>query len=165
VGGLDPESDDVPLLTPAIPGTVGERTSLDGAEARAIDGHDSKDTRRMSYDLDFWKQQPGSTLDPQGVYERLSEGERVEDFEELPIERIMSRIAEAFAAGWERLGPNDWESSQGSFQVSTTPQSFRVDCYGLAGEVMNLFIEIGQEFGCPLYDPQTGVRFEDSPRP
>jgi hypothetical protein len=119
----------------------------------------------MSYDLNFWKQQPGSTLDPQGVYERLSEGELVEGLEDLPIERIMTRIAETFTAEWERLGPNDWESSQGSFQVSTTPQSFRVDCYGLTGEVMNLIIEIGQEFGCPLYDPQTGVRFEDLPCP
>jgi hypothetical protein len=160
-GGLDPESDVVPLLPPAIPGTIGERTPSDGNEDLGIEGQDSEDLSRMSYDLNFWKQQPGSTLAPQGVYERLSEGERVEGLEDLPIERIMTRIAETFTVEWERLGPNDWESSQGSFQVSTTPQSFRVDCYGLPGEVMDLFIEIGQEFGCPLYDPQTGVRFEE----
>ncbi len=115
----------------------------------------------MSYDLNFWKQQPGLMLDPQGVYERLSEGEKVEGVEELPIDRIRARIAEAFVVGWERLDPDNWESSQGSFQVFMTPQSFRVDCYGLTGELMNIFIEIGQEFGCPLYDPQTGVRFGD----
>jgi hypothetical protein len=113
----------------------------------------------MSYDLGFWKQYPGSTLDPQGVYERLSDGESVEGLEDLPTDRILGRIAETFAEGWERLDPTNWESSQGSFQVSTTPQGFRIDCYGIAGEVMNLFLEIGQEFGCRLYDPQTGVRF------
>jgi hypothetical protein len=113
----------------------------------------------MSYDLGFWKQEPGSTLDPQGVYERLSEGERVEGLEDLPVDRITARIAETFSEGWDRLDPDNWESPQGSFQVSTTPQSIRVDCYGLTGEVMNEFIGIAQEFGCPLYDPQTGVRF------
>ena len=29
-----------------------------------------------------------------------------------------------------------------AFQVSSTPQSFRIDCYGLEGEDMNLFIDI-----------------------
>jgi hypothetical protein len=164
-GRLNSEVGIVPRRYLAIPGRVGERAPSDGDEARAIGGQDSEDWSRMSYDLNFWKQQPGSILDPQGVYERLSEGERVEGLEELPINRIMARIAETFTEGWERLDPENWESSQGSFQVSTTPQSLRVDCYGLTGEVMNLFIEIGQEFGCPLYDPQTGVRFEDLPCP
>jgi hypothetical protein len=115
----------------------------------------------MSYDLSFWKQLPGSGLDPQGVYERLCEGERVEGLVDLPIGRIRARIAEAFTVGWDQLDPDNWESSQGSFEVFTTPQWLRVDCYGLSGEVMNVFIEIGQDFGCPLYDPQTGVRFGD----
>jgi hypothetical protein len=94
------------------------------------------------------------------VYSRLCAAERVEGLEDLPIERIMARVAEAFASGWERLDEWNWESAEGSFQISTTPQYFRVDCYGLTGETMNQFIDIAQEFGCKLYDPQTGVRFE-----
>jgi hypothetical protein len=129
-------------------------------EALAIEGQDSGDRRRMSYDLNFWKQQAGSRLDPQDVYQHLSEGDRVEGLEDLPIDRILARIADIFAAGWEILGPNDWESSQSSFQVSTTPQSFRVDCYGLTGEAMNPFIDLGQEFGCPctIHNRGSGLR-------
>src|SRR5436305_9119627 len=98
----------------------------------------------MGYDLNFWKQRPGSTLDPQDVYQRLSEDKQVEGLEDLPIDRIMTRIVETFGVGWERLAPDTWESADGSFQVFTTPQSFRVDCYGLTGEDMNRFIDIGR---------------------
>lgn len=113
----------------------------------------------MSYDLGFWKQSPALTIEPQSVYERLSEGESVEGLDELPIEKIMTRIGEVFSDGWEKLDPTNWESSQGAFQVFTTPQFFRVDCYELTGDDMNLFIDIGKEFGCSLYDPQEGVRY------
>jgi hypothetical protein len=114
----------------------------------------------MGYDLSFWKQRPTMKIDPQNTYERLSEGERVEGLEDLPISPILARIGEVFSDGWEQLDAYNWESARGSFQVSTTPQSFRIDCYGMEGEDMNHFIDIGTEFGCPLYDPQTGVRFE-----
>jgi hypothetical protein len=117
----------------------------------------------MSYDLNFWKQRPGLAIDPQSVYERLCEGERVEGLEDLPIEEIVSRIAETFVEGWERIDPSNWEASQGAFQVSTTPQSFRVDCWGLTGEVMNRFIDICLEFGCRLYDPRREFGSMDSP--
>lgn len=114
----------------------------------------------MSYDLNFWKQRPGVELDPQSIYERLSDGSQVDGLEDLPIGSIVERIAAEFAHGWERLGQQDWDSSRGSFQIFTTPQFFRIDCYGMEGEDMNRFIDIAQEFGCPLFDPQTGVRYD-----
>ncbi len=114
----------------------------------------------MSYDLNFWKQRAGVQLDPQEVYERLSNGERVAGLEDLPIDRMLARVAETFSAGWDRLDELTWESADATFQVSSTPQSFRIDCYGMAGEAMDTLIDIGREFDCPLYDPQTGVRFE-----
>lgn len=113
----------------------------------------------MSYDLNFWKQPSGLKIDPETVYAELCQGETVEWLEDLPIERIMARIEGSFGAGWERIGPNVWDSAEGAFEVSTTPQSFRIDCWGLTGEIMNQFIEIGIEFGCYLYDPQTNVRY------
>ncbi len=115
----------------------------------------------MSYDLNFWKQDPRQELDPKVVYERLSDGERVEGLEEIPIDRILARVAEKFVDGWQRLGEHTWESAQGGFQIYTTAQLFRVDCYGLSGEIMNLFIDIAHEFGCNLYDPQTCIRYEE----
>lgn len=114
----------------------------------------------MSYDLNFWRQRPSFEADPSLVYEKLSEGEHVEGLEALPIDAILARIAEVFSEGWEQLDAQNWESGRGAFQVTTTPQHFRVDCYGMEGEDMNRFIDIGTAFGCPLYDPQTGVRFD-----
>lgn len=113
----------------------------------------------MGYDLNFWKQCPGIKLDPQKTYERLSEGESVEGLESLPTEQIIARVAEKFS-GWSRLDSINWDGPSGGFQLYMTPQLFRVDCYGMTGDDMNHFIDIGHEFGCPLFDPQTGERYE-----
>lgn len=37
-----------------------------------------------------------------------------------------------------------------------------IDCYGMDGEDMNKFIDILFEYGCPLYDPQVGERYDDN---
>lgn len=118
----------------------------------------------MSYDLNFWKQKAGVKLDPQVVYEKLSDGKRVKGLETLPIDQILTRFQEVFAKGWEQLDPLNWERkrSKGSFQIFTTPQYFRVDCYGMSGEDMNKIVDIGLDFDCPLFDPQVGKRFDGS---
>ena len=116
----------------------------------------------MSYDLDFWKYKPGVKLDHKETYEKLSDGQFIEGLEELPIDRILERVREIFA-DWEYLGSGTWEGAQGSFQVYTTSQFLRVDCYGMPGEEMNKIIDIAGEFGCPLYDPQVGERFDRGP--
>lgn len=99
-------------------------------------------------------------MDAQKTYESLSNGESVEGLENLPIEQMMDKVCQAFSVGWEQLDPVTWESPKKSFQIFSTPQFFRVDCGGMTGEEMNVFIDIGNEFGCPLYDPQTGERYE-----
>ncbi|MFO0843809.1 MAG: hypothetical protein U0797_15675 [Gemmataceae bacterium] len=114
----------------------------------------------MSYELVFWKQSPGNPADPLPIYEQLMEGEQVAGLEKLPGDRILGRVAEMFKDGWVRLDELNWERSQGAFLVELGPQHFRVDCYGLPGEVVNLFIDIGAEFGAKLFDPQVGERFE-----
>ena len=114
----------------------------------------------MSYDLDFWKYKPGASSDHQAVYERLSDGERLDDLEDLPIESIRSEIAAAFTDGWARLDPNTWEGESSSFQLFTTPQFVRIDCYSVDGNDMNRLIEILHEHRCPLYDPQVGQRYD-----
>lgn len=114
----------------------------------------------MSYDLNFWKQKPGMTLDPQEIYERLCNGDRVEGLEELPVEKMLASVRTAFADGWTQLGALTWDGPEKAFQIYTTSQYFRVDCYGMSGEDMNVFIDIGSDFGCPLYDPQVGKRFD-----
>jgi hypothetical protein len=114
----------------------------------------------VSYDLNFWKQNPTVRLNPQEIYERLCNGEYVEGLETLPIDQIIERIRKAFSVRWTQSGDVIWECPKKAFEVYTTPQYFRVDCRGrMTGDEMNVFIDIGIEFGCPLYDPQTGVRY------
>ena len=113
----------------------------------------------MSYDLNFWRYTPGSSGDHQSVYERLSDGQHVEDLEDLPIQEIRAEIATAFSDGWTQSGPDHWECSSAAFQLFTTPQFLRVDCYRMGGEDMNRFIDVLQRYGCPLYDPRVGERF------
>lgn len=115
----------------------------------------------MSYDLDFWKCKPGVALEHHATYESLSQGNYVEGLEVLPIEEMLLRLNVLFSEEWEQLDALHWESqSRGAFQIFTTPQFFRVDCYGMSGDDMNRFIDLGTEFGCPLYDPQVETRFD-----
>lgn len=114
----------------------------------------------MSYDLNFWRYKSGIQLSHQAVYEQLSDGNEVEGLEDLPIDEIRRRIAEEFAKDWQQLDHNTWEGESAAFQLYTTSQFFRVDCYGVLEEEMNRIIDVLSEFGCPLYDPQVGQRFD-----
>ena len=115
----------------------------------------------MSYDLDFWKYKKDVYLDNQSVYEQLCEEETIDGLEDLPIEKIVGDIADAFK-NWERVADDSWENKtgKGSFQIMTTPQFVRIDCYGMDGEDMNKFIDVMLEYDCPLYDPQVPQRFD-----
>jgi hypothetical protein len=115
----------------------------------------------MSYDLDFWRYKAGVKLDHQDVYERLVDGERVEGVETLPIDAILRRIEVVFS-DWQKLDAMTFDGGErGGFQLFATPQCFGVDCHDLSDDEMNKFIDIGVEFGCSLYDPQVGRRFDD----
>jgi hypothetical protein len=114
----------------------------------------------MSYDLDFWRYKEGVTLDHQKVYEQLSDGRRVDGLEDLPVDAVIRRVTEVFT-DWQKLDDVTFDGGKrGGFRLSTTLQFFRIDCYGMSVEDMNKFVDIGNEFGCPLYDPQVGQRFE-----
>lgn len=114
----------------------------------------------MSYDLNFWRYKSRIRLVHKTVYEQLSAGQHVDGLEDLPIEDIIRRVKETFS-DWEKLNERTFDGGErGGFDIFTTPQSFRVDCRGLSDDEMNAFIDIGSEFGCPLYDPQAGQRYE-----
>lgn len=115
----------------------------------------------MSYDLNFWKYSEDVVLDHQDTYEKLSDGQAVEGLQDLPIKKLLSRVKDVFSS-WEQIDGATWEGVDGTFQVFTTPQFFRVDCYGMSDEDMNKLIEIAAGFNCPLYDPQVGQRFDAS---
>lgn len=117
----------------------------------------------MSADYGFWKyKSKAAAHDNQRVYTLLSNGDTVVGLQELPVEKIRGRIRAVFSA-WEWLDEDNCENpaGKGSFALSTTPQFVRVDCYGMAEEDRNrIFDVMTGEFGCPLYDPQIGERFD-----
>lgn len=116
----------------------------------------------MSVDLNFWKYEKDIYLDPAAVYQKACcDQEEIKGLTPLPIQDILSKVASAFA-DWNALDPLNYEnpSAQGSFQISTTLQTIRFDCYSMAQADMKRFSSIMSEFGCPLYDPQRNMRFD-----
>lgn len=115
----------------------------------------------MSVDLDFWKYKKGIYLDNDEVYAKACcNGEIVDGLEELPIKEIIEKVSGVFN-NWTALDEENYEKvGRGSFSIFTTSQIVRFDCYGMAGEDMNLLIDIMLEYDCPLFDPQISERFD-----
>lgn len=116
----------------------------------------------MSYDLDFWKYQNGTYLNHQEVYEKCSDEQIVAGLEDLPIDAILKDIQTEFVDWKVEESTTDYENPQGkgAFQVFTTRQFVRFDCYGMAGEDMNRIIDVMIKYDCPLYDPQVPQRYD-----
>lgn len=113
----------------------------------------------MALDLSFWKYEDGVSYKPYDVYASLSEGKIVAGVATLPIEKIRVKIDEAFL-DWDKLDENHFECDNEAFEIYTTEQFVRVDCYGVSENNMNKLIDIMLEFDCRLYDSSIDVRFE-----
>lgn len=115
----------------------------------------------MSYDLNFWKYKKGTYLNNQTVYESCTNEEFVDGLEDLPIDLIIKDIKLKFK-NWENLDKKTFEntSGNGAFQIFTTKQFVRFDCYGIDVEDMNRIIDVMIKYNCPLYDPQVLQRFD-----
>ena len=115
----------------------------------------------MSYDINFWKQTRPLEISAQEIYERLSRGEQeIDGLAELPVDQIKQRLKEAFPD----YDPQDpfplIQTEHGSIEVLHSRQSFRFDLRGETEEVHNRLVEIMADFGCPMYDPQRGQRYD-----
>lgn len=116
----------------------------------------------MGVDFNFWKVQDGIDLDCAAVYETACcNHEHVEGLAVLPIEEILNETAAVFG-DWNAVDLWNYEKKdgQGSFQIATTPQMVRFDCYAMEREDMKRFSSMMSRFDCPLYDSQQGVRFD-----
>ena len=115
----------------------------------------------MGIDLSYWRCKEGADLSPGEVYQRACcDGLPAEGLEELPIAAILAEVEAAYGK-WQRMDQNTWEKETGGgFQLFTTPQIFRVDGYGLPREELAKFSEMMKQYGCPVYDPQQGCRFD-----
>lgn len=114
------------------------------------------------YELLFWRYQDGIYLNHHLVYEAIDDQQIVEGLEELPVTVILNRINSVFSS-WEKVDDNSWKNKAGvgAFQIKTTPQSIKIDCYGTEGKTMNLLVATMEEFKCPLYDPQVPERYDE----
>ena len=118
----------------------------------------------MSYDLDFWKYKKGTYLDNQDVYEKCSDEQIVDGLENLPTDAVLGDIHAEFETWQMEESKIDFENpnGKGAFQVFTTQQFVRFDCYSMEGEDMNRIMDVMLKFDCPLYDPQVPKRFDDA---
>lgn len=121
----------------------------------------------MSYDISFWKPRPDAAADPQSIYERLSDGQRVEEIEPLPVEDIIAALGREFPTldmGEDFPGA---ELPQGHMEVSHSERHFRFDFRGPeTGAEKAAVWRVLSGFGCVCYDPQDGSLYTaDNPPP
>lgn len=115
----------------------------------------------MSVDLNFWKYKAGVTHDNGKVYQvACCDGKIVDELETLPIDEIFNKISYTFS-DWTVHDKNNYEKEgHGSFQIFSTSQVVRFDCYGMNEDDMNSLMDILIDFDCPLYDPSISTRFD-----
>lgn len=81
----------------------------------------------------------------------------------MPIQSIIKAIKIEFK-DWNVSDSSNFDfenpNGNGSFQISTTSQFVRFDCYRMNGEDMNRIIEVMNRYDCPLYDPQVSERYD-----
>jgi hypothetical protein len=75
---------------------------------------------------------------------------------------MLAAIQDWFPGARQYNGLLRWETEHRAFQVTWSDRHVRVECSGMEGEDMNRFIDIAEEFGCRLYDPQTRTRYDTS---
>ena len=116
----------------------------------------------VSYDLVFWRQTPDEARLPKNIYEALMAGDEVRDLPELPVAQYISRILEVVPGAVLDETQIHWES-QDQRAACVVGWSSRSVVVNLTGDwphsLANDFIDVGSEFGCALYDPQTDERF------
>jgi len=116
----------------------------------------------MSIDLNFWKYKKRSVHNHAAVYQTACcDGELTEELETLPIDEILKKISVVFSDWTIQENIRDFQKEgRGAFQIFTTPQIVRFDCYDMCENDINMLIDILIGFGCPLYDPQLSTRFD-----
>ena len=119
----------------------------------------------MSYDLWFWRQSKPLPLTLDQICEALAEEDDIDGIETLPIEQIKQALIDEFPNIDDQLSSMIWDGNDSYFQVSwpVSASHIAVSCgYKLLDnpDPLNRVIEAMGRFGCALYDPQTGERYE-----
>ena len=125
----------------------------------------------MSYDLYFWRQEKDLTMAPSKILAGIHGGDVPVGVERIPSADVIARLRKEFPEIWENHTSNPkhplqlfWDAPSGreTFQLSWSDFHIGIEGHGLSSEVCNRLIAVLAEFGCALYDPQTGVRYHDT---
>lgn len=118
----------------------------------------------MSYDLCFWREQPGPRKDPRAVYETLVREHHVDGLLPLPIDDYLAAVVEAFPSAVREPASNllVWQSQdrKSMFEITWSPVHVHVSLRAIETDDGNRLVDPGARFGAPVYDPQTGERFD-----
>lgn len=116
----------------------------------------------MSYNLVFWKQEGELDCAPHEIYTALLANELVDGLYELPGDDFLNDILDIFHDAY-RDADNSvvWKGEDRGFQAIAGSQHVLIECQGPTDECLNVFIDIGRNYSCLLYDPQTNERFTE----
>ncbi len=117
----------------------------------------------MSYDINFWKQGHSLDLTAEEVYAKLCSGETIDGLARLPVDEILQRLRERFPEFNPSEDFPDVELEDGNIEFGWSDYHFRFDLRGDVGSAeKNAIVDIMADYGCPMYDPQVGTRYDAS---
>lgn len=120
----------------------------------------------MGHQLVFWQQAPDSSPDAHDVYRELMHDGHVDGLRSLPLAPILTSLATEFAGidpvpSPDGSRPVFWQDGETVIEFWWSEVHVGAELRGpWSGEVANRVIDVLAEFGLPLYDPQTGERFD-----
>jgi hypothetical protein len=118
----------------------------------------------VSYDLCFWKEEPGPRKDASNVYTALLDRQQVPGLLPFPIDAYLTAVTTEFpaAARESEVDQLSWVSGdeRSMFEITWSPVHVLVTLRGSDRDVGNRLVEIAASLGAPLYDPQTDERFD-----
>lgn len=118
----------------------------------------------MSYDLIFWREQPGTALDPDAVMS-LQDTEEMPGLVPLPREMVAAAFQKQFPDAAIGEAEIEWEGEGSYFQVGFTHRNEQLISSGTIACGFNLLKSesamsrlqaVIDSLGCRLHDPQTG---------
>lgn len=122
----------------------------------------------MGHQLLFWQQEPDGRADAHAVYQSLMNDGTADGLRPLPLTPILASLANEFpeVTPAPTIGgpcPVYWEDHQTSVEFWWSDVHVGAELRpagSWSGEVANRVIDVFAEFQVPLYDPQTGERFD-----
>jgi hypothetical protein len=74
----------------------------------------------MSYDIFFWRETPGASLDPERIFHELEDGGMIAGMVPIPLKTAIAAFEHHFPGIQQCEGVLEWKGEGGSFQVSFT---------------------------------------------